>query len=689
MEVHAQDGGIHSSWLHRFKPPQVQLSRSNVVTDDISDRYFETEILQWTLGSCLPTFALAVAFVPPQVQLSRANIATDSISDRYFAKPQKPTRKRPGPARRVQARDGLRRLRTRLAQLDFVPPQVQQSRPNIATDSISDRQFQDADESTRSVDPPPPPPPLIARPPKARRHAEDFSTEANRSITKFGIFGCCAHSASCTSCEVLTPSEARTNDIVKLASSLQGNKAANRDDIAEFMQNCLLDDIPNPRQMPAGCGVLEAVEPTVMPLASNSEQPQCQIELSDLDVVSRSSTEQVGHVPPGDTFVMRCLADAVPGVSSSIGDLNDLSGKRGLRRYPSLAKVCIACRPILRSFRGRWLQYCVCPHRLREARRPLPPQQMLLLRERPRNRESRQRGRWSHLDGKWRKRCVHGFRVGFGVKNAGQHGVALRCCPKCRPRCKHGKKKEDCSICLCIHGKPKEKCGVCSGCIHGRARGSCLTCSGCSHGKLRFACVLCNPCPHGRLRQNCTQCRACIHGRIQSQCAECSPCPHEQVKFMCLKCYGCEHGVLERFCKICIPCPHGRRKAHCSECNRCSHGVLRHNCRHCSGCPHGRVRRFCVECNPCPHGKRKQACKICSGCAHGRIKDSCKDCKGCPHGKVKRFCSICNACVHGRLRKSCKICNGCPHGRVKDSCKDCKAAKSFQPQPLLIDSRDI
>lgn len=589
--------------------------------------------------------------VPPQVQLHRANVVTDCISDRVFSrevlKHNISQRKRPGRPRRARVHATLRKLsvsaRLRFGRLDFVPPQLQKGQANIVTDCISDRQFENGCRLDQFSFPPPPPPPAFERPSRERRPFRRINEKMSQAVDKFLGLGDCKNSTYCTSCKGSSASSQCSNslysdtsdfnEVLKVASigCTLGDRLENASSEQRNVQNSLQGDLPIPR--PTIVAVLEPVEASVVPLGSKFELPQSQIELSHMGTSNEYSVLQGERSGGGDdSFVLQSLADGAPDASVSIGSLSDLRGTHSTQRHPRLKNVCLSCRPLIHPRCGRWLRYCACPHRLPRASRPRPPKQMLMLLKKEQRRERRERPRWSHLDGKRRKRCVHGFLHGFG--NASK-------CKKCRE---------------CPHGKLKDSCNLCSGCVHGFARGSCKTCSGCIHGKLKSACVKCSPCPHGRLRRNCKECISCIHGRNRNFCLECSPCPHGRLKYDCVKCNGCEHGLLKRFCETCCPCPHGRRKDTCVECVGCSHGVLKFDCRHCSGCPHNRVRRFCAECNPCPHGKRKASCKLCNPCPHGRIKNSCKDCNGCEHGTTRRFCRICNGCAHGKLRRFCKIC---------------------------------
>lgn len=595
-------------------------------------------------GRLHPGLALLFRFIPPQVSLRRANVATDNISDRNFevVQPQKRVKRRPGRPRCMKVSNGVRKRllswRGHPRQLGFVPPQVLRPGANVATDCISDRRFEAMDllsffDGAGGT-------PSLAPSPKRLRLAGDVPTSSSSTSAPAAV----PHIDLLRPCAQVGQSKGRGSaaDLLRIATlgRLLSSQALHVDPPLQSYKS--QGSLPPPRP----CYPLRlALEPSpcacILPIGVVDGQAPCQIELSSNLEGPPSGTAAVPERDEAEPSELCRLAELAPGCMESLGSLDDLHGRRRCRRWPHSRRVCIACRPLLDPPRGRWLRYAVCSHRCPKARRPVPPPQMRLLCKKRKKKmgEHRERGRWSHLDGKRRRRCVHGLRQGL-CSECGR-GNAFLSFKDCRP---------------CPHGKLKGTCDICKRCCHGQARGSCLICSGCPHGLLRSACVLCSPCPHGRLRGNCKLCRGCPHGRLRAWCPQCSGCEHGRIKFSCRLCNGCEHGRLRRLCPICKPCPHGLRKEHCTVCSGCSHGLLRQNCRFCSGCPHQRVRRFCSICNPCPHGKRKQSCVICSPCPHGRIANSCPDCNGCPHGRVRRFCKICNGCPHGTLWRFCKLC---------------------------------
>ncbi|CAE8637970.1 unnamed protein product [Polarella glacialis] len=599
----------------------------------------------------------ALDFVPPQVQLRRANIATDRISDLVFEVARRHSSGCAGSTPPVHC--------SRCA-LDFVPPQVSRKRANITTDCISDREFEKACRYlAESIE-------AVSRSLSRRRR-----TKLKRRHVGYQDVGTLKDEASC---------KEKWERLSHQASKLESNQ------LSEFSDRASPPS-PLPQEVPLsfpGVARLEALDarqaerraiPSVVDqgetsdIGKNQEQPD---ELHEfLAGIPSLHVRSLQRLPRARTAADRVYKEA-GSQSGSEDPWSDLSSSecgdaklariRVLRgpgskrwRLPRFAEVCGDCRAQLLPRSGRWLRFCVCPHRRPTHRAPMPPEDFAQQPQRKKPRQTRlarvRRGECPKAP-KRLLRCLHGRRKNScRVCHGCSHGRLRSRCPVCGPRCPHGRLRRSCRHCgACPHGLLRDSCSTCSGCSHGFARAACMMCNGCPHGRLYHACAECLACPHGRLRRNCPLCIGCPHGRLKEWCTKCNACDHGKVRWTCAECRGCPHGLLERFCRVCRPCPHGCRREHCVDCSGCAHGKLPSNCPQCSGCPHGRVKRFCADCNPCPHGRRKQACKECSVCPHGKIGYACGQCKGCPHGKVRRFCRLCNGCPHGQLLRFCKFC---------------------------------
>eukprot|EP00933_Yihiella_yeosuensis_P027585 TRINITY_DN21488_c0_g1_i2.p1 TRINITY_DN21488_c0_g1~~TRINITY_DN21488_c0_g1_i2.p1 ORF type:complete len:589 (-),score=85.45 TRINITY_DN21488_c0_g1_i2:48-1814(-) len=550
-----------------------------------------------------------LSWIPPQVQLRRSNIVTDCISDWCFERMAKAVKQT------VARRAGV--IFHRRA-LDFIPPQVRIQRANIATDRISDRDFEKAcrylaaavaiqtRSRSRSLD---------RRRRKSKRMADPFegaflmmkrfASRASGGTEKVGayrkMFGL-SHSFSATCQNSMGCSDCRTTSATPEAKNPLATGWIETADAEPALED-FLSGVPMLKGAYAPSRKRQKSEVMTRP-------GQKEMEEEDKELPKDPNAED------GREEMQKREAEAEEeednDLWSDLSSSEEQPQKPKIRgRFPSLHKVCEECREQLASdsASGKWLRYSICPHRLASLRGPLPPKsyklkkplrQTHLARVRRGEAPRKKKRRKAKYPERTRQSCPHGFS-------------SWRQCGDC--------KAQKC----CPHGKPNygNCCAECRGCTHGRLKVWCVDCNPCEHGKVRLSCPQCRGgCPHGRLRRFCPLCAPCPHGVRKDHCKDCSGCIHGKLASNCKHCSGCPHGKVKRFCPDCTPCPHGRRKQSCKDCSVCPHGKIRDACNQCKSCPHGKVRRFCRFCNGCEHGQLLRFCKFCTSQRRGSAKEA-------------------------------------------------------------------
>lgn len=525
-----------------FIPPQVQLGRTNVATDRISDRSFEQG------SQSIPPVWLryALSFIPPQVKTRRANIVTDCISDRAFEGSWLESLK----LEDIQVLEDILRQDLNGWDSKLLPKRRRLSEPGATRGKLCSSWCKPCDCGTKQCSQEP----HVLSLQELSTTAQLGQALLKRPVESDVDLGSLAELLQGK--EVTNASEAEEDHWSDLSSSERPPTARRRwqPDRSKVCDDCLADLAPprgkwlrfcfcphrSDQRVAAPLHPWRTMpEPTKKPL---SKARRARVRRGELPPLPKKVRRRRGPCPHGQSW-SRCLR----------------CGPRC--GHGCLARKCPACN--------------TCSHGLTRSACIVCTS------------------------------CVHGgHRFSCKLCSGCPHGKLVEGCQECRP-CPHGRLRWNCgSCCGCPHGRVKRWCATCNGCEHGRAMLSCGLCRGCPHGLIPRFCSRCEPCEHGRRRDHCAECRGCEHGQLASNCRFCSGCPHRRVRRFCVDCNPCPHGRRKQGCKECSSCPHGAIRDSCAKCKHCRHGRVVRFCRLCNGCAHGKLPRFCQICRVRPGGQK-------------------------------------------------------------------------------------